>query len=182
MQNTDLTNTARGIFTVANLLDGDECHALIKKCERDGFEPATMNYFGGAVSRPDIRNNDRVLWDDSEFAARLWERVAPHVPQDLNNRFAVGLNERFRLYRYDPGQKFAPHVDGSYRAPTGAQSLLTLLVYLNEGFAGGETIVDGTVITPQTGKALLFRHQLLHEGAELQSGRKYVLRSDVMYL
>jgi hypothetical protein len=29
--------------------------------------------------------------------------------------------------------------------------------------------------------ALIFRHELFHEGAEVKSGKKYVLRSDVMY-
>jgi hypothetical protein len=29
--------------------------------------------------------------------------------------------------------------------------------------------------------ALIFEHQILHEGAAVISGRKYVLRSDVMY-
>ena len=29
--------------------------------------------------------------------------------------------------------------------------------------------------------ALCFVHYLLHEGAEVQSGRKYVMRTDVMY-
>jgi hypothetical protein len=29
--------------------------------------------------------------------------------------------------------------------------------------------------------ALLFQHQLLHEGSEVTSGVKYVVRSDVMY-
>lgn len=182
MTNTAYTDSVRGIWTIENVLSGDECQALIGKSEQAGYEPATMNYFGGAVARPDIRNNDRVIWDDPLYAERLWAILSPHVPQSLGDRYAVGLNERFRLYRYDPGQKFAPHIDGSYRSPTGAQSMLTLLVYLNDGFEGGETDVDGVAISPQTGKALLFRHQLLHEGVEIRSGRKYVLRSDVMYL
>ncbi len=38
---------------------------------------------------------------------------------------------------------------------------------------------DVTVV-PRRGMALLFRHHLLHEGATVTSGRKYVLRSDVM--
>ena len=29
--------------------------------------------------------------------------------------------------------------------------------------------------------ALIFEHELLHEGAAVTAGRKYVLRSDVMY-
>jgi hypothetical protein len=37
------------------------------------------------------------------------------------------------------------------------------------------------VVTPAKGMALLFRHELFHEGSALAKGRKYVLRSDVMY-
>jgi hypothetical protein len=29
--------------------------------------------------------------------------------------------------------------------------------------------------------ALIFKHELFHEGTEVKSGKKYVLRSDVMY-
>ena len=29
--------------------------------------------------------------------------------------------------------------------------------------------------------ALLFQHRLLHEGAEVTAGVKYVVRSDIMY-
>ncbi len=36
-------------------------------------------------------------------------------------------------------------------------------------------------VQPQRGKALIFAHRQLHEGAAVVRGRKYVLRSDVMY-
>jgi len=36
-------------------------------------------------------------------------------------------------------------------------------------------------VTPAAGKLLVFRHDILHQGAAVTSGRKYVLRSDVMY-
>jgi len=57
------------------------------------------------------------------------------------------------------------------------------MVYLNEGFEGGETLFlqPKTVIVPRTGMALFFQHPILHEGCELTRGVKYVLRSDVMY-
>ena len=70
---------------------------------------------------------------------------------------------------------------------------LTLLIYLNEGYSGGDTVFseyeygEGAVtvhskrVTPQTGLILIFRHELKHEGEELVKGRKYVLRTDVMY-
>mmetsp|Transcript_16760 Transcript_16760/g.20159 ORF Transcript_16760/g.20159 Transcript_16760/m.20159 type:complete len:206 (-) Transcript_16760:1355-1972(-) len=36
-------------------------------------------------------------------------------------------------------------------------------------------------VQPQAGSALCFYHDLLHEGEQLQSGTKYIARTDVMY-
>ena len=36
-------------------------------------------------------------------------------------------------------------------------------------------------VTPQPGMALIFDHIQLHKGAPVTSGRKYVIRTDVMY-
>jgi len=51
-----------------------------------------------------------------------------------------------------------------------------------EEFEGGETnFAGGISVKPETGMVLVFQHQLLHEGAAVTKGRKYVLRSDVMF-
>lgn len=61
------------------------------------------------------------------------------------------------------------------------------MVYLNDDFAGGTTDFYGddelprASIRPKRGMALVFVHAQLHEGAPVISGRKYVLRTDVMY-
>ena len=91
------------------------------------------------------------------------------------------LNERLRFYRYGPGQRFAPHTDGCHRRPNGEESLLTLMVYLSAVAAGGETRFETVAIAPAPGLALVFDHDLLHEGAAVVEGQKYVLRTDVMY-
>jgi hypothetical protein len=52
---------------------------------------------------------------------------------------------------------------------------------LNDGFEGGETSFEDATIVPATGKALFFVHQLRHKGQPVIRGRKYVLRTDVMY-
>lgn len=173
---------ADGIYTESNLFSAEECQRYIELCEGIGFEPASLSIFGGPVRRPSVRNNDRVILDNRDLATEIWARVASLVPSELNKRVAIGLNERFRFYRYDVGQRFAPHFDGSYRSPTGAQSLLTFMLYLNDDFSGGETIITGITVTPERGKVLVFKYQLVHESVEIQGGRKYVLRSDVMYM
>jgi predicted 2-oxoglutarate/Fe(II)-dependent dioxygenase YbiX len=172
---------AEGTYSLLDLLSPDECRELIAYSESKGFDAAPITTAAGFVMRPDIRNNTRVIVDDVERAEALWLRSRDDIPRFLSGRQAIGLNERFRFYRYDPGERFAPHRDGAYRRDNGETSLLTFLVYLNEGFTGGETVVSGLAITPKTGLALVFEHGLLHEGAAVTNGRKYVLRSDVMY-
>jgi predicted 2-oxoglutarate/Fe(II)-dependent dioxygenase YbiX len=173
------------VFTIDGFLTPDECAQFIRLGEDAGFDDAPITTAAGPMMRPDIRNNSRVVFDEVSLANDLWRRLAPHVPPTIEGTTPVGLNERFRFYRYDPGQIFAPHYDGAYRRDNGECSQLTFMAYLNEGFGGGETKFDlrhGEItIVPKTGMALLFIHRLLHEGARVTSGRKYVLRSDVMY-
>ena len=78
------------------------------------------------------------------------------------------------------------------RMPSWEESQLTFLIYLNEGMTGGETrfFADLELIfrqrpylslQPKERMALRFMHSIWHEGAVVRNGKKYVLRTDVMY-
>ena len=176
-----MTRVADGIYVLPDILSAEECEEFIDLSELVGFDSAPISAIGGAIVHSDVRNNDRAILDNRVRASSLWARVKSHVPGFLNGRQALGLNERLRFYRYGPDQQFAPHVDGSFVRANGERSLLTFMLYLNEGFEGGETKFNETTIQPAKAMALIFRHELLHEGAAVISGRKYVLRSDVMF-
>lgn len=172
---------------VDDVLPAARCEALVERIESLSPSFAPITTAQGFVERPDIRNNDRVMFDDVDLAAELFERLRPILPERVRGGedplTAVGLNERFRGYRYGPGHRFAPHFDGAFRRSAEECSELTVLFYLNDGFAGGATsFCDWAVrVEPRQGQALLFYHPVLHEGCVVESGRKYVLRSDVMY-
>lgn len=171
------------IWTVPDLLSADECLAIVARMDAAGTAPAPITTAAGFVHRPDIRNNTRVIFDDLDLAAALYPRLAPHVPARMKGMHACGLNERFRCYRYEPGQRFAPHYDGCFARTPRERSWLTFMVYLNDGFTGGETDfpLHRQKIVPRRGTALLFQHALLHEGCTVTAGVKYALRSDIMY-
>jgi predicted 2-oxoglutarate/Fe(II)-dependent dioxygenase YbiX len=185
------------IFTISNVLSPEECAEYIALTENIGYSPAGLTVGQDEyMMAPNVRNNDRVILDDEERAANLWHRIAEYVPATIDKWTAIGLNERLRFYRYNPGQRFAPHGDGSYRRKNGDHSRLTFMVYLNEGFEGGDTcfylrndyrelfdpgVVPDVSVVPKIGMALCFVHELRHEGARVIRGQKYVLRSDVMY-
>jgi len=182
-----------GIFTISGLFTADECDVLIKRGEDLGYEAAGVRTADGPKMMAKIRNNDRAEFTDKAFADDVWHRVEAFVPPLLDGVRATGLFPDFRFYRYDRGQRFKRHIDGAVDMPNGDRSKLTLLIYLNEGYIGGDTIfstyefIDGVAtvhskrITAQTGLVLIFRHELKHEGEELVDGRKYVLRTDVLY-
>lgn len=174
------------IFVIHDFLSPGECDAHIGAGEAVGFEEATISLPRGPEMRKEIRNNTRVILDAPRLAEELFERARPYLPERIDNWQFAGLNERFRYYRYDPGQTFRPHLDGSFRRTDRERSLLTFMVYLNDGFSGGSTVFHSRTgedleVVPCEGMALVFEHPQLHEGAPVLSGRKYVLRTDVMY-
>ena len=170
------------IFTVKSILSSDYCDALISDSEKIGYIDAPITMPSGPVMAREIRNNTRVIYDDFELAEGLWNVVKDFVPEEFEDKKAIGLNERFRFYRYDSGQRFNWHYDGCFRRESGEQSYFTLMFYLNDGYEGGTTeFEDTTEIVPQKGDALIFWHYQRHIGNEIVCGRKYVLRTDVMY-
>eukprot|EP01094_Clydonella_sp_ATCC50884_P007114 TRINITY_DN1629_c0_g1_i2.p1 TRINITY_DN1629_c0_g1~~TRINITY_DN1629_c0_g1_i2.p1 ORF type:complete len:210 (-),score=68.24 TRINITY_DN1629_c0_g1_i2:243-872(-) len=180
-------------FMLHNVFTPEECKELIRHSEAMEYKPALVNIGGGQQRlMPDVRNNERVIEDTEERSEWMYQRIREYVPQSWRGRPVVGLNERLRYLRYDPGQKFEPHMDGTYMRTHGPKrgeaSFVTVQIYLNEGFEGGTTRFlhnsDESVFAdavPRTGSVLIFQHDILHQGSELIRGRKYTIRTDVMY-
>jgi predicted 2-oxoglutarate/Fe(II)-dependent dioxygenase YbiX len=171
------------IFVIHDLLSPRECEGLVARSEAVGYEVAAV---GGELI-PQLRNNGRAFLEDAALAAELWQRAVPFVPARLDGAKACGLHERFRFYRYETAEQFGLHMDGSVRRGEAEESRLTFMVYLSGVEEGGETNFYGAggvlqfAIRPFPGKALVFDHRRLHEGAAVRKGCKYVLRTDVMY-
>jgi prolyl 4-hydroxylase len=170
-----------GLFTLKEFLTPQECAVYIGGSEQTGYEEAAIQTANGAEIAREIRNNDRIVFDDPALAKTLFERARPCLPNELDQWTLSGFNERFRFYRYVPGQYFKWHKDGFYFKSDDEVSLLTFIIYLNEGYEGGNTEFQWEIIKPSTGMALVFPHAMRHQGAPIANGTKYVLRTDVMY-
>lgn len=169
------------IFTIDHFLSQEECRSFIEKSERIGYEPAMIETERGPRLLKVIRDNSRLFCTDPGMAVLLWQRIKPYVPIRIGNSYAIGLNELFRYYRYEPGQYFKKHIDQPFIRNGVEASYYTLLMYLNDNYRGGETTFEKSVIYPKAGTALLFRHDLLHSGNEVVTGTKYVIRTDIMF-
>ena len=168
-------------WTIENFLSEKECQDLIIFSEMKGFQEAEVSLSSGSKMMKGIRNNDRLIFEDEQLAKKLWEKLETFCPEKIEDVIATGLNERFRFYRYEGGQRFKRHIDGRFKKNDFEESRITFMIYLNEDFEGGETTFDEIQIKPKTGCALCFIHEQKHESIPIRHGVKYVLRSDVMY-
>ena len=111
------------------------------------------------------------------------------VVRALNRRIAaasgtdVAQGEPLQVISYKPGQQYKPHVDAIAGADN--QRILTMLVYLNDGYGGGETqfLPNGPIVRGNKGDAILFRNvdaagradpASRHAGLAVTAGRKLI--------
>ncbi|CAF1214676.1 unnamed protein product [Rotaria sp. Silwood1] len=155
-------------FILLNVFTKEECSEWIKLTEERGYTSALVNIGLREILMTDVRNNDRCIIDDVNMANILFERIEPYLPKIWKDYKLVGLNERLRFLRYDRGQQFKGHMNGVYQRSDGSGeiSCITIQLYLNDNYKG---------------MVLVFEHRLFHEGSLLKKGRKYTVRTDVMY-
>jgi len=210
-----------GAFLLHNLLTPEECKQYIEMSEEMGYEQSPLRNLGTVNATTftmdtSVRNSERVLFDvPDRIGIELNKRLLEHLPktvkydgsdwkvQQLGEGQAKGpINTRWRFNRYAKGHYFKPHFDAGYIYSADEKTLFTFILYLNEGFIGGETVffpnnqkvswqppipgIECRVI-PKTGTALIFYQcgdlSPRHEGAEHSSegSYKYILRSDLAY-
>lgn len=139
-----------GAFQLLNVLSAEECRRLRDLSEALGYlEDA-------AVSLPrSIRHNDSFTWvADDETCDLIWQRCRSQVHDDSDynaGKAVLGVNARFRFYRYGVGDYFAPHTDGSWpgsrvidgelvnNAYNDRWSQLSFLLFLSDDYEGGAT-------------------------------------------
>lgn len=136
-----------GAFQLMNVLSESEADRLVDTAESLGFHP------DAPVSLPhDVRHNDNLNWVVSEAVdGVLWERCGELLTDRVGEQVAVGINARFRFYRYGLGDYFSPHTDGAWPGSRVVDGVLiadaygdrysqfSYLLFLNGGYEGGST-------------------------------------------
>ncbi|MEM7193900.1 MAG: oxidoreductase [Pseudomonadota bacterium] len=143
-------STVPGACQINDVLKENECSNFIELSE-------TLEYLpDAAVSLPrSVRHNDNIVWViDDQTHDILWSRIEnclQQLPDIFGGRPPVGLNCRFRFYRYQKGDYFRPHTDGAWpgsrivdgelRADAFGDrfSRMSALFFLSDDFEGGDT-------------------------------------------
>lgn len=143
------------ITRFGNFFTADEC-AYLAEAADPMFEPApTVDERTGKLIMNPVRTSDTAVFP--------WIAEDPAV-HALNRRIAaasgtdVRQGEPLQVLRYTPGQEYKPHIDAIPGFDN--QRILTMLVYLNEDFDGGEThfLKCDLTVRGRAGDAILFEN------------------------
>lgn len=93
--------------------------------------------------------------------------------------------EQFRIKKYvQKTDEFREHVDVGDAGSS--KRYLAFLLYLNDGFTGGETefTTCGLTVTPKSGRVVVFppTWNFPHQGNKVKKGEKYILSTYLNYI
>jgi prolyl 4-hydroxylase len=168
------------VTTFPALFTAAECDFLVAEASPWLHPSLVIDPRTGAQLRNPIRTSDGMSF------TYVQEVPAVHV---LNRRIAAATHtdvrqgEALQVLRYRPGQEYKPHMDAV--AGEANQRILTMLVYLNDGYEGGETVFlrTGLRFKGRKGDALVFRNALpdgrademaQHAGLPVTAGEKLI--------
>jgi hypothetical protein len=215
------------IFTLDGVISTAKCNSIIDRANSKGWNNSSPSGGGhGRTGKEDPRTNKFFVFHDTEISDSLFDNVKSSLPSDLSflgqnvyfNSVTKGAEwtpkfvyDKMRVYKYDVGDSFPEHIDYKVKRTVFRdgreyiqQSFLTILVYLNEDFEGGETGYwpdhngihcrfrraeekqgnkknHQVVITPKTGLMVVQDQNILHEGLPPIKGTKYILRTDIIH-
>lgn len=168
------------IGIISGFLTPAECRYLIEAALPILQPSVVVDPMTGRFIRDPIRTSDAAGFP---FVA---ETPAIHA---INRRIALATatspeqGEPLQVLRYRPGQEYKAHSDAL--PATDNQRVLTLLVYLNDAYEGGETdfLTPGISFRGKVGDAILFRNadpagrpdpQARHAGRPVTHGEKII--------
>lgn len=176
---------------LGNVLSDEECDQLIEMaCKR--LAPSTVVDLGTGEERlAEHRDSEGMFFklNENPFIANLDRRISELMNCPIEN------GEGMQILRYGPKAKNTPHFD--FLVPSNAknreslarsgQRISTLVIYLNDVKAGGETVfpeVGGLAISPKKGNGAYFEYsnslrqmdpRSVHASAPVIEGEKWAV-------
>jgi prolyl 4-hydroxylase len=177
------------VVLITNFLSNEECEVLIKSSLSRLTPSTVVNLKEGGRMSHDGRTSQGMAFKLSE--TQVIKAIENRISELIN--FPVENGEGIQVLHYQIGAEYRPHYDyfpesqpGSKEfLEQGGQRVATLIMYLNDVEAGGETIFPelNLSVSPKKGSALYFSYtnslgqldeKTLHGGAPVVKGEKWI--------
>jgi prolyl 4-hydroxylase len=177
------------IAILENVLTPEECDELIALSQPKLQRSRIVDHKTGAEEVMDLRSSygTYFLRGENTLVQRLEKRLAQLIGMPVDH------GEGLQILHYSVGAEYQPHYDfflpessgSAIHVQKGGQRVITVIMYLNDVEAGGETIfpeLDFSV-APRKGSAVYFSYcnsqnkldrMTLHGGAPVERGEKWI--------
>ena len=188
-----VTKTPEFCLLLKRLLLDKECNQIIARAEELGFEQIQVTNRKGEYRKCKrvIIKNELEKW----LFLKLKQLCPETVVSSNNVEYKVSsVNNEVKILKYETGDHFkGVHCDETFvqrhsdGGVTVTKSMLTIAIFLNEGFRGGHLEfstfdkVKSVIVGAKRGTGVLFQQTIPHSADGLTAGVKYLLRADVMY-
>ena len=142
------------------------------------FTPEECQHYIKGHSKLFSPNTDhRTFYFRKTEVVDLYQYFASYSAQKLNGLFnftVKKIDEKafvnyFQIVKWPAGESQAPHRDFDYQC-------YSSIIYLNDNFKGGETVIDGTVLKPKQGLMILFDgDKKTHSVNKIKKGTRYTI-------
>jgi prolyl 4-hydroxylase len=177
------------LYEIPGFLTPAECRDIREAALRTGLRPSEIYGASSDAVNGGARKSS-TAWLD--LSASLVVRKISELTSELTG-LPVSHQEDLQVVRYPPGGFFKPHYDCCEGGPeeckrmnsAGGPRKVTLIVYLNDDFRGGETVFPyvGQSVVPELGKAAVFWstddagnviEKAFHGGNPVVGGEKWI--------
>lgn len=167
------------IKVIDDFVSEKKCKEVIDFCEENNLFKRSEVGRGSRKKVSDYRTSS---------SAMMERHHTTPVLEDIKEKVAAFLGctvnkiEKLQCVRYYTSEEYKPHFDAF--STHANKRRLTCLLYLNEGFSGGETYFPEIAVgvDPKVGRLLIFENlnendevitQSFHQGSPIQNGVKY---------
>ncbi|WP_077214708.1 2OG-Fe(II) oxygenase [Bacillus dakarensis] len=168
-----------------NVLSIEECDELISLAKERLQPSRVVDPNTGAEKVVPGRTSKGMYFQirENEFIEKIEKRI-----EEMTN-FPIENGEGLQVLNYEIGEEYKPHFDffppNKIDRDKGGQRVATLLIYLNDVPAGGETVFQkiGLSVVPKKGSAVYFHYGnsigqvdrlSVHSSIPVQEGEKWV--------
>jgi predicted 2-oxoglutarate/Fe(II)-dependent dioxygenase YbiX len=173
-----------GVISVS-LFGAADCRKIVDRVSQlDQWEPAQVRETDAegrseSFTHPEVRSTSIFVSEQAEDVYRSFDIAMDRQLKPLVKKvWNIDLTEHSgtQILKYGPADHYVPHQDSG---PGLESRYLSVVCYLNDDFAGGETSFPGVGYTakPKTGKAIIFPSHYLHGSVPVIRGEKFVIVS-----
>lgn len=180
----DISDPYEKPYVLDNVLTSEQCDSIMDYAKDKLFDSEVI---GG---------KDQKVRNSMQYWIPKTDPLVKHIFSAMSSKFNIPIEnaEDLQVVRYYPNQYYNEHHDSccddnehcANFVKRGGQRVLTVLIYLNNEFEGGNTYFKNLdlKVKPKTGDAVVFRplaknsnkcHPLaLHAGLPVTSGEKWI--------